>query len=214
MRLRAGTILRLGREKTIRPNHGHHSSYLSWWCLPVLPAVVPPRRRSRCGPGQGSAARGLRLLLRHMSSPMALPGANVLDKANLNRERQLDDRRSSDAAAFGSFLRREKIRVGRVWTRRAHRARETAALAGLPSPTIVDALDDPNRSMTSTSALADATWLLQAASGRPTRHADTIIITHVPNLVAAHSDVAKDLGSGDAAHTEPGRRIRGACGHD
>ena len=148
---------------------------------------------------------GYVIVMRHASSPMTPPDAADADAGNTGRERQLDAAGKASATAMGAAIRRLHLKIGRVWSSPTYRALETARLAGLPTPTAAPELGDRGRSM---SAASDdqSTWLRAKAGERPAWGADDVLITHMPNIVAAFGDAAKGISDGEALIFQPGRK--------
>jgi phosphohistidine phosphatase SixA len=126
---------------------------------------------------------GLILVMRHASSPNAIPPPGVANADNTGPERQLDDAGRTSAVAMGAALRTLRIPIGEVLTSPTYRARETARLAGLPNPKPVEQLGDGGQSM---QAVADsqAAWLRERVTHFPTS-GNVVIVTHMPNIARA-----------------------------
>jgi len=139
---------------------------------------------------------GFILVMRHASSPNDPPAKDAANPDNVNRERQLDDQGRDTATEMGAALRRLKIPVGDVFTSPAYRAIETAHLAQLPSPQVRAELGNAAQAMQQVSD-DQASWLkskvLQFQKGT-----NTIIITHVPMIVAAFPQWSMGLTDGEA----------------
>lgn len=139
---------------------------------------------------------GYILVMRHASSPNEPPAKDAANPDNVNRERQLDDQGRDTATEMGAALRRLKIPVGDVFSSPAYRAIETAHLAQLPSPQVRAELGNAAQAMQQVSD-DQASWLkskvLQFQQGT-----NTIIITHVPMIVAAFPQWSTGLTDGEA----------------
>ena len=130
-------------------------------------------------------AGGHVIVMRHASSPGDVPQKPNPD--NVPPERQLDEEGRRTAAAMGDALRRLKIPVGEVLTSPAYRARETARVMGLPAPPRatpdLGEISGTGAAMQAASK-AQADWLQKRAAELP-RGANTVLITHLPNISAA-----------------------------
>ena len=147
---------------------------------------------------------GYVILMRHASSPMNLPAPSNLDPANSKHERQLDADGKRDSIAFGKALRDARIPIGTVLTSPTFRARETAALAGLGGATSAPLLDEPAGSMAMTpDSVALASWLRSAAAKVPRAGTNTILVTHMPNIMAAFREDSDKLAAGEALVLKP-----------
>lgn len=173
--------------------------------------------RALAGRALAEALRGggYVLLMRHASSPRTLPGPGEADPGNPHRERQLDEAGKRAAEAMGQAIKVLRLPIGEVWSSPTYRALETVRLAGLPSPHIAPELGDGGQSMQAAGA-AQADWLKAKVGTPPRAGADTVIVTHLPNISAAYGPAAAGLGDGEAlvfhpngqAPPEPVARIR------
>jgi phosphohistidine phosphatase SixA len=121
-------------------------------------------------------------------------------------ERQLDAAGRAAANRMGAALRRLEIPVGEVVTSPAYRARETARHAGLGNARTEDALGDGGQSMKRADE-KQATWLSRKVGESPPT-ANTILITHQPNIARAFPDAA-DVAEGEALVFRPDGKGRG-----
>ena len=144
---------------------------------------------------------GYVLVMRHASSPSALPTKETARPGNTTLERQLDDAGRRDAAAMGDALRALKIPIGSVLTSPAFRARETATTARLDAAKTASELSDNGQSMQGVTE-AQATWLRMKAAERPGA-GNTILVTHQPNLARAFPDWGASLRQGETAVLRP-----------
>jgi phosphohistidine phosphatase SixA len=160
---------------------------------------------------------GYVIVMRHASSPREKPPEQTADPENNKLERQLDDAGRAAATAFGQALRDLKIPVGEVLSSPTYRALETAHYAKLPDPRPIRQLGD------SVQAMQDATPIVQAAAQSQTawlreqvarfpKAANTIVITHLPNIAAAFPEESVGLADGEALVFGPAQK-GGAKGH-
>lgn len=147
------------------------------------------------GPALVKALRGGGnvIVMRHASSPGDIPAKPNPD--NVPPERQLDETGRTTAAAMGDALRRLKIPIGEVLTGPAYRTRETARLARFPNPRAIPELGEGPQSMQRVQP-AQTDWLQKKVRELP-RGTNTLLVTHVPNVLAAFPDV-KDVLQGEA----------------
>lgn len=139
-------------------------------------------------------AGGHVIVMRHASSPRDVPPTPNPD--NVPPERQLDDKGRTTATAMGEALRRLKIPVGEVLTSPTYRARETARLAGLSMLRPTTELGEGSGTMQAVSP-AQTEWLQKKVKELP-RGTNTVLITHVPNILAAFPEVMPALVEGEA----------------
>ena len=114
----------------------------------------------------------------------------------MTRERQLDEAGRAGAAAMGEALRGLAIPIGSVVTSPTYRAGETVRLEQWPAPQIVAELGDRGHSMQGVTE-ADGAWLRSRVMQFPTG-SNTILVTHLPNIMRAFPEHAASVGDGDA----------------
>jgi phosphohistidine phosphatase SixA len=146
---------------------------------------------------------GYVLLMRHASSPTSLPDKRSADFYNTNLERQLDVKGRSSAIAMGNALKRLGVPIGTVLSSPTYRALETVRLASLGSARTYVELGDGGQSMVASAVTGQAAWLKNEVSKRPAPGSNTIIVTHMPNIVAAFESTANDLSDGETLVFEP-----------
>lgn len=139
---------------------------------------------------------GYVIVMRHASSPRETPDQKTAKPDNVNRERQLDDAGRASATAMGNALRQLKIPIGEVFSSPTYRALETIRLAQLPSPQTVAELGDGGQSMKSATD-AQAAWLRTKVMQFPPG-ANTIVVTHFPNMSQAFPQWTPGLADGEA----------------
>jgi len=149
---------------------------------------------------------GCVILMRHASSPGALPDGTETDADNLKHERQLDAAGRKSAQAMGEAFRRLRIHVGEVLSSPTYRALETARQAQLPEPHIFNELGEDDKDSAGGDRNARAAWLRSRIAQDPKRGTNTVIITHYPNITDAYATDARDLAEGDALIFEPDGR--------
>ena len=145
---------------------------------------------------------GYVLLMRHASSPQALPGVTEADPANPGRERQLDEAGKRAAEEMGRAIMALRLPVGEVWSSPTFRAQQTARLAGLPEPSTAPELGDRGQSMQA-AGTDQAAWLKARVATPARAGTDTVIITHLPNISAAYGAAAAGLADGEALVFHP-----------
>jgi len=157
------------------------------------------------GPALIAALRGggYVLLMRHASSPRTPPDPAAADKANVAPERQLDDAGRASARAMGEALASLRIPIGRVLSSPTYRALETIRLARLGQPTVAAELGDGGQSMQAGAVASSADWLRRKIAEAPPAGANTIIVTHFPNIASVFGDQAQGLADGEALVLRP-----------
>ena len=139
---------------------------------------------------------GYVLLMRHASSPEARPEAAAADPENTNLERQLDQKGRESARAMGEAIRQLGVPIGDVLSSPTYRARETVRLASLGRAQPFAEIGDGGQSMQRITE-APAEWLRKKVSEPPRPETDTVIVTHMPNIVAAFGQVANGAADGE-----------------
>lgn len=139
---------------------------------------------------------GYVLLMRHAKSPEARPDKAVADPDNTNLERQLDQTGRESAGAMGEAIRKLGVPIGDVLSSPTYRARETAQLALLGSVQTFAELGDGGASMQRITE-APAEWLRKKVDEPPQAGTDTVIVTHMPNIVAAFGQAANGAADGE-----------------
>jgi len=136
------------------------------------------------------------ILTRHASSPREAPDQKTANPDNVNRERQLDETGRATATEMGKALRELKIPIAKVLTSPTYRALETIRLAQFGPPQTVAELGEGAPNMRGATD-AQAAWLQKAVTQIPTG-ANTIIITHLPNISRAFPQLASGVADGEA----------------
>jgi len=139
---------------------------------------------------------GYIIVMRHASSPREAPDQQTANADNVNRERQLDTEGRATATAMGQALRGLKIPIGDVLTSPTYRALETIRYAKLGDPQPFPELGDNGQSMQG-GTQAQAAWLQKRVTQFPAG-ANTIIVTHFPNLTGAFPQMAAGVADGEA----------------
>lgn len=139
---------------------------------------------------------GYVIVMRHASSPNEAPGQKTANADNVKLERQLDETGRTTATAMGKALRELKIPLGDVLTSPTYRALETVRYAQLGGPHPYPELGDNGRSMQGGTE-AQAAWLRNRVTQFPSG-ANTILVTHLPNIKDAFPQFAAGLADGEA----------------
>jgi len=148
-------------------------------------------------------AGGLVVLVRHGATFPDQADTDPLNFDNVAAQRNLNDKGKALAKAFGDTLRQVGVPVGKVYTSKYNRAYETAVVAGFKD--IEKTLDitegglvvSPNEN----SRRAEA--LRKMLAIEPTPGANTVLITHQPNIIAALGKDWFDVKEGEASLFRP-----------
>lgn len=147
---------------------------------------------------------GYVLLMRHASSPRQPPDATSADPDNKELERQLDEAGRAGARTMGKAIAALRIPIGEVLCSPTFRARETAKYAGFEAATVVGELGDGGHSMQPDAAGTRTAWLRNKAAETPRDRANTLLITHQPNIVGALGEQWSDVADGETLVVRPG----------
>ena len=131
---------------------------------------------------------GYVLVMRHASSPREVPDAKTANADNTKTERQLDETGRTTATKMGKAMRDLKIPIGDVLSSPTYRALETVRLAMWPNVMPIPELGDGGQSMQGV-AEAQGSWLQKKVTEVP-RSANTILVTHMPNLTRAFPQIS------------------------
>ena len=143
---------------------------------------------------------GYVIAIRHASSPQQLPDKKTANPDNTNLERQLDETGRTTATAMGKAVRDLKIPIGEVQSSPAYRAMETVRLAQWSNVKPVTELGDGGQSMAGI-AEAQGLWLQKKVKEAP-KSANTILVTHMPNLARAFPQISA-VAEGEALVFHP-----------
>ena len=149
---------------------------------------------------------GYVVLMRHASSPRETPDAAHVNADNTKRERQLDEMGIQSAQAMGNALHHLGIPIGQVLSSPTFRALQTVNFAQLGQATTFSELGDGGQSMQADKSGTRAAWLVSRAAQMPLDGANTVIITHFPNIMEAFSQSAAGLADGEALVIKPDGR--------
>src|SRR6516162_721462 len=152
---------------------------------------------------QSLRAGGYNIVVRHGATFSHQADTDPFNFANVEKQRNLNDRGKELAKAFGDAIRRAGLPVGEVYTSKFNRAYETAVLAGfedieqtidLTEGGLVVTPDENNRR-----AEAFRKMLAQV----PDKGKNNFLITHKPNIVDALGKDWFDVKEGEASIFKP-----------
>ena len=148
---------------------------------------------------------GYVIVMRHTSSPREIPSKAVANPDNVTPERQLDETGRTTARAMGVAVKALGIPLGDVLSSPTYRAREMLKIAGLTKYKTVPELDEPasGMSMAGPGSSKSGAWLKAKAAEPPRAGTDTLIVSHVPNIVGAFTPEVKSLADGEALVLRP-----------
>jgi phosphohistidine phosphatase SixA len=176
--------------------------------IPALSVLSTGFSQTLSGDAVATALRagGYVIVMRHASSPRTPPPAGQANADNVGQERQLDEAGRASARDMGEALRRLRIPVGEVLSSPTYRALETVRLARFGEPRTFPELGDSGQSMASESDGKRAAWLRAQTAQLPRPGANTVIVTHYPNVTEAFPTVSQGLADGEALVFRPDGR--------
>jgi phosphohistidine phosphatase SixA len=139
---------------------------------------------------------GYVIVMRHTSSPREAPSKQTANADNIKLDRQLDETGRATATAMGKAIRELKIPIGDVLTSPTYRALETVRYAQLGNPQPYAELGDNGQSMQGGTE-AQSAWLRKKVTQFP-KGANTILVTHLPNLRGAFPQLTDGVDDGEA----------------
>ena len=171
------------------------------WGIPALTLLLGAMSapaQSLSGEALVKALRqgGYIIVMRHASSPREAPDKQTANPDNVKPERQLDAEGRASATAMGKALRELKIPIGDVLASPTYRALETIRYAQFGNPRTYAELGDNGQSMQGGTA-AQAAWLQKRVTQFPAG-ANTILVTHLPNLTGAFPQLASGVADGES----------------
>lgn len=187
-----------GAEEVIVKSHARSVRILasSATALFLLPQIASAQPLPGAALVKALQQGGYVIVMRHTSSPREAPDKQKANVDNVKIERQLDEEGRTTAIAMGKALRDLKIPVGEVLSSPTYRALETVRYAQLANPRTFAELGDNGQSMQGGTE-AQATWLQKRVTQFP-KGANTIIVTHLPNLTGAFPQYASGMADGEA----------------
>lgn len=143
-------------------------------------------------------AGGYVIAMRHANSPRTPPDAASASPGNARGERELDANGRATARAMGDAFRALDIPIGTVLTSPTFRALQTVEALGLEPTREVAELGDGGTGMAPDTEGRRSEWLRNQAAEQPERGTNTLLVTHLPNLVGAFGDAASGMADGEA----------------
>jgi phosphohistidine phosphatase SixA len=147
---------------------------------------------------------GYVLVMRHASSPAARPPAALADPDNVHGERQLDELGRHAAESMGQALGTLHIEFGMVLSSPTFRAVQTARLAAGADPAPVEQLNEalPGSGRSRAEELRSE-WLRHQVAVSPASGTNTLIVTHLPNILSAFGAQASGVSEGETLVFHP-----------
>ena len=180
--------------------------------LALLAGVAPASAQSAQGTNtaadmealaQALRAGGHVIVVRHGATFSNQADTDPFNLANVDKQRNLNDKGKELAKAFGVAIRAAGLPIGKVYTSQFNRAYETAVLAGFKNiETTVD-LSEGGLVVTPDENNRRAQALRQMLATAPNKGKNNILITHKPNIIDALGKDWFDVKEGEASIFNP-----------
>jgi broad specificity phosphatase PhoE len=148
-------------------------------------------------------AGGLVIAVRHGATFPDQADTDPFNLDNIGAQRNLNDKGKMLAKAFGNALRQAAVPVGKVYTSRFNRAYETAVIAGFKDIEKTADLTEGGLVVSPNENNRRAAAFRKILSTAPAPGANTIVITHKPNIVDALGKDWFDVQEGEASVFRP-----------
>ena len=142
---------------------------------------------------------GLVMVVRHGATVPDQADTDPLNFDNIAAQRNLNDKGKALAKAFGDALRQVGVPIGAVYTSKYNRGYETAVVAGfrdiIKTPDLTEGglVVSPNENNRRAAALRKMLTVMPKAG------TNTVLITHLPNIIAALGKDWFDVVEGEAS---------------
>jgi broad specificity phosphatase PhoE len=146
---------------------------------------------------------GLAIVVRHGATFVDKADTDPLNFDNVIAQRNLNDKGKALARAFGEALRRASVPVGTVYTSKYNRAYETAVLAGFKDIERTADLTEGGLIVSPNENNRRAEAFRKMLATPPQPGANTVLITHYPNILAALGKDWFDVKEGEASIFRP-----------
>jgi len=171
--------------------------------LQLASATVNAARADDASLVSGLRAGGLVILLRHGSTFAEQKDAEPVNFDDPATQRNLNPKGKDLAKEFGDSIRRAGVPVGQVYSSKFNRAYETAVLAGFSGIVKTDDVTEPKDNVSAEEKARRATALKTMLSTAPRAGTDTLIVTHLPNIIAALGKDWANIAEGEAGIFRP-----------
>jgi phosphohistidine phosphatase SixA len=148
-------------------------------------------------------AGDLVIVVRHGATFPDQADTDPLNFNNISAQRNLNDKGKALAKAFGDALRQVGVPIGKVYTSKYNRAYETAVIAGFQDIEKTTDLTEGGLIVSPNENNRRAEAFRKMLATAPKAHTDTILVTHLPNIVAALGKDWFDVKEGEASIFRP-----------
>jgi phosphohistidine phosphatase SixA len=165
----------------------------------AIGAAAPVTQTSDKDIAQALRGGGLVLVVRHGATFADQADTDPFNFDNVAAQRNLNDKGKALAKAFGDALRQAGVPIGRVYTSKYNRAYETAVIAGFKEIEKTADLTEGGLIVSPNENNRRADALRKMLAVAPNDRANTIIITHQPNIIAALGKDWFDVKEGETS---------------
>ena len=167
--------------------------------LTAIVSIAPPAQANDKDIAQALRAGGLVLVVRHGATFADQADTDPFNFDNIAAQRNLNEKGKALAKSFGEALRQAGVPVGKVYTSKYNRGYETAVVAGFPDIEKTIDLTEGGLVVSPNENNRHAEAFRKMLAVTPKDHTNTILITHLPNIVAALGKDWFDVKEGETS---------------
>ena len=167
--------------------------------LTAIVSIAPPAQANDKDIAQALRAGGLVLVVRHGATFADQADTDPFNFDNIAAQRNLNEKGKALAKSFGEALRQAGVPVGKVYTSKYNRGYQTAVVAGFPGIEKTIDLTEGGLVVSPNENNRHAEAFRKMLAVAPKDHTNTILITHLPNIVAALGKDWFDVKEGETS---------------
>jgi len=167
--------------------------------LTAIVSIAPPAQANDKDIAQALRAGGLVLVVRHGATFADQADTDPFNFDNIAAQRNLNEKGKALAKSFGEALRQAGVPVGKVYTSKYNRGYQTAVVAGFPGIEKTIDLTEGGLVVSPNENNRRAEAFRKMLAVTPKDHTNTILITHLPNIVAALGKDWFDVKEGETS---------------
>jgi len=167
--------------------------------LTAIVSIAPPAQANDKDIAQALRAGGLVLVVRHGATFADQADTDPFNFDNIAAQRNLNEKGKALAKSFGEALRQAGVPVGKVYTSKYNRGYQTAVVAGFPGIEKTIDLTEGGLVVSPNENNRRAEAFRKMLAVAPKDHTNTILITHLPNIVAALGKDWFDVKEGETS---------------
>jgi len=167
--------------------------------LTAIVSIAPAAQVNDKDIAKALRAGGLVLVVRHGATFADQADTDPFNFDNIAAQRNLNEKGKALAKSFGEALRQAGVPVGKVYTSKYNRGYETAVVAGFPGIEKTIDLTEGGLVVSPNENNRRAEAFRKMLAVTPKDHTNTILITHLPNIVAALGKDWFDVKEGETS---------------